>query len=381
MDFSIPEDLRLLQATARRFVQEELYPLERQYLLVDQVPADVRHAVERKAQAVGLWALAAPPELGGGGIPAVGLCLVQEERYKALLGRSELDPFGGDPSPALLTCAGDDYQRERFLLPVIRGEKHECLCQTEPNAGSDPSSLETTAVREGDSYLLDGTKIFIGRYYSDIFLTLATVDRRRGRRGITAFLIERDTPGFNIVRLIPMMDGATPAHIVLDHCVVPAHNRLGEEGEGFSAGQADLGRARIMWGPKCVGRSERCLEMGIRYAKQRVTFGRPIADRQAIQWMLADSAVEIHASRLMSYHAAWKVDQGLDVRQEASMVKLYSSEMQQRVVDRVVQIHGAYGLSKDLPLEKTYRVVRHDRIGEGTSEIHRFVIARNLLRD
>ncbi|MBI2912218.1 MAG: acyl-CoA dehydrogenase family protein, partial [Chloroflexi bacterium] len=282
MDFVIPEELRLLQTTARRFVQEELYPLERRYLLADQIPPDVRHAVELRARSVGLWALGTPPELGGGGVPALGLCLVQEERYKALLGRSELDPFGGDPSPALLTCAVDAYQREHFLLPVIRGEKHECLCQTEPNAGSDPSSLETMAVREGDHYVLNGTKIFIGRYYSDIFLTLATVDRRHGRRGITAFLIERDTPGFNIVRLIPMMDGATPAHIVLDHCVVPASHRLGEEGGGFAAGQADLGRARIMWGPKCVGRSERCLEMGIRYAKQRVTFGRPIADRQAI---------------------------------------------------------------------------------------------------
>jgi len=381
MDFQLPEELRLLQAAVRRFVQEEVYPLERQYLLADQIPPDVRHAVERQARSLGLWALGAPRELGGGGISALGLCLVQEERYKALLGRSELDPFGGDPSPALLTCAANAYQCERFLLPVIRGEKHECLCQTEPNAGSDPSSLETTAEREGENYVLNGTKIFIGRYYSDIFLTLATVDRRRGRRGITAFFIERDTPGFNIVRLIPMMDGATPAHIVLENCRVPATHRLGAEGEGFTVGQSDLARARIMWGPKCVGRSDRCLEMGIRYAKQRVTFGRPIADRQAIQWMLADSAVEIHASRLMSYHAAWKVDQGLDVRQEASMVKLYSSEMQQRVVDRVVQIHGAYGLSKDLPLEKTYRVVRHDRIGEGTSEIHRFVIARNLLRD
>ncbi len=382
MDFNFSEEERMVQQLTRRFVQEELYPLEKEYLHEDQLPIPVEKELERKARAIGLWALNTPKEHGGAGISTPGLCLVSEEKYHALLGDYRKSwGIGGDPSPIMYEMS--EEQKQRWFYPEVRGEKHGGFCQSEPNAGSDPASMETTAVRDGDEWVLNGVKLWISSAQrADFFQVLAVTDKeKRGRGGITCFIVEKGTPGFRVSRMVPMMGGEEVGELTFEDCRVPDFNRVGNVGYGFVLGQKLLAKGRLMHGPGAVGIADRCLDMGIKHAKVRVTFGQPIANRQAIQWMLADSAVEIHATRLMSWHCAWKYDQGQDIRQEASMVKVFSGEMSGRVVDRVVQIHGAYGLSKDLPLEKTYRVVRHRRVGEGTVEIHRFVIARNLLRD
>lgn len=371
----------MLQMMARRYTRDFLMPLEREYLLVDQLPDAVMEGLRAKARELGLWALPVPKEYGGAGVGMLGYCLVREETSHAVLGAMQGDGVEGAPSPALYSC--NEEQKERYFYPVIRGEKIAGFAQTEPNAGSDPAALEMTAIREGDHYIVNGTKTFIsGAGKQDFFTVLARTDpKSRGRAGISCIIVEKGTPGFRISRIIPMMAGEDPAELVFEDCRVPVKNRIGEEGEGFTLGQRFLGVGRLRFGPNCVGIGERALEMAVAYSKQRVTFGQPIAQRQSIQWMLADSAVEISASRLMTYHAAWKCDRGEDYRQEASIVKLFASEMVNRVVNRAVQIHGSLGLSKDLPLEKMFRQVRHKTIGEGTSEIHRFIIARNLLRD
>lgn len=383
MDFSIPEDLRMLQMTVRRYVQEVLMPMEQEYMKVERLPYEVVDDLEQRVKDMGLWALDVPTEYGGGDVSTMGMCLVSEELHKAMLPThpTPWHGFGPHVYPILYGCKGD--QIERFLLPVIRGEKHPSFAQTEPNAGSDPASIETTAVRSGDNYILNGTKTFImgSERRTDFWMVLATVDRSKGRAGITCFVVERGTPGFSIVREIKVFGGAFPFELALQDCVVPAKNRIGEEGEGFALGQRFLGRARLGFGPRTVGMGERCLEMSVRYAKQRVTFGRPIADRQAIQWMLADSAVEIHATRMLAYHCAWMADQKMDIRDAAARVKLWAAETAGRVTDRAIQIHGSLGMTDDMPLTRLWINTRHQRIGEGTSEMMRFIIARNLLRD
>ena len=381
MDFGLSEEQSMLQGLARRYTQEELLLLEREYLRFDRLPEDVMTQLEQKARSLGLWALTTPREVGGAGVGQLGSCLVREETSRAVLGAMQGDGIGGDPSPILYHCT--EAQKERFFYPVIRGDKKAGFAQTEPNVGSDPATLELRATRMGDTYVLDGIKTFIGGAGREDFYTVLvrTNPENRGRGGVSCVVVEQGTPGFQVARVIPMMAGEAPVELVFDNCVVPADNRIGEEGEGFALGQRFLGIGRLRFGPNCVGIAERALGMAVSYSKQRVTFGRPIADRQAIQWMLADSATEIHATRMMTYHAAVKADRGEDFRQEASIVKVYASEMVNRVVDRAVQVHGAVGLSKDLPLEKMYRQVRHKRIGEGTAEIQRFIIARNLLRD
>ncbi len=380
MDFTVPDEYRMLQMTVRRFVQEELMPLEKENY--ELVPPEVVDALQAKLRALGLWALEVPKELGGADFTSLGMAYVMEERHKCILQDGGDTIFGGNAEPILLACADDDYQRENYLLPVIRGEKRPSFAQTEPNWGSDPASMETLAVLQGENYIINGTKIFIGRARrADFFLLLAKTDRTKGRAGVTCFLVDRDAPGFKIVREIPMMDGQRPCELSLEDCIVPVKNRIGQEGEGFTLGQRNLGRGRMRFGPAALGRSERALEMAVRYSKQRVTFGAPIATRQAIQWMLADSAIEMDALRWMTYHGCWMADQGMDIRDTAARVKVFSSETEGRVVDRSLQIHGAIGLSKDLPLERLYRIVRHARIGEGTVEMMRFVVARNLLRD
>lgn len=380
MDFSIPEDLRLLQAAVRRFTQEELMPIEREYLHQERVPDEVIIRLEERVKELGWWMLGVPAEYGGGGVSELGMHLVLEETSKAIFGLIQEKGFGREPEPLLYHC--DEEQKERYLYPVIRGEKRATFAQTEPNAGSDPASLETTAVRQGDNYVLNGTKTFIhgSGKRTDFYEVLATVDRSKGRAGITCFIVEKDTPGFRVEREIPIMGGALTYELSFRDCVVPARNRIGEEGEGFALGQRYLGKGRLRFGPHSVGMAERALEMAIQYSKQRITFGQPLSQRQSIQWMLADSAVEIDCTRWMSYHGAWMYDQGMDIRDKASRVKLYASEMVGRVVDRALQVHGALGATDDLPLAKMYRQVRHARIGEGAAEIMRFVIARNLLR-
>ena len=280
---------------------------------------------------------------------------------------------------------GNDAMRENYYLPCVRGEKHFCFAQTEPNAGSDAAALETTAVKQRNGWVLNGTKVFItNAESSDFALVMTVTDKSKGHRGITMFVVDRKTdsrPGYEVTRMIQTLAEHSTCEIVLDNCLVPFDNIVGKEGEGFKLAQKYLEvRGRLHHAAQNLGVARRCLDMALDYAQQRVTFGKPLAERQAIQWMLADSAIEIHASRWMTYHCAWSADSGENIRAYAAIIKTYSDEMVNRVVDRAIQIHGGLGCTADLPLEKFYRRARIWKVGGGSTEMMRRLIARQLFR-
>ena len=381
MDFELPEDLAILQKTVRRFVQEEMIPLEKQVPETEDLPPEIMTRLQNKAKELGLWALEVPQELGGAGLGCLTICLIYEETSKtALLPFRGSSIFGPRVGPILLSC--DEAQKEKYLYPVIRGEKRACFAMSEPNAGSDAASIRTTAIKDGNSYVINGAKTWIsGADKSDFAQVFAVTDPSKGAKGITCFLVDMDTPGVKITNKIEMMISDRPCEVVFQDCRVPESAVVGGCGRGFEIGQKWLTFNRIVsHGAKALGVAERCIEMSVKYAKQRVTFGKPLITRQAIQWMLADSACQLYAARLMVHHAAWKLDHGLDAHFETAMVKLHCSEMVGGVVDKALQIHGAMGLTKDLPIERWYRDVRSRRITEGTSEIQRMLIARHLIR-
>ena len=379
MDFSIPEELRILRDSARRFVQQELLPLEPLYANKADIPDDVRAALQAKAKALGFWIFDLPEEFGGGGVGYLGMCLVFEELARcnvpSFRAPTVFTPYLGS---VLFKCTPE--QQEKYLRPVISGDKRTCFALTEPNGGSDPSQMRTTAVREGDHYRINGNKIFItGADKADFVQLFARTGDTVGGAGVSCFLIDRDTPGMRLGQNFELMSPDRPWELVFEDVLVPASQMVGEPGRGWELARGFLDVGRLIHGPKAIGRAERALEMAIAYAKQRTTFGEPLANRQAIQWMIADSAVELNAARLMTYHAAWRADQGMNFHMEASQVKLYADDMYMRVVDRAIQIHGGIGLSCELPLELMYRDARSRTITEGSSEMQRIIIAKEML--
>ncbi len=378
MDFTIPEELTMLQSTVRKFVEEELQPIEMQVPGGNRLPEPHWTDLCNKAKALGLWALDAPEEYGGGGVSTLGMTLVHQERCKTTAG---IGVFGS-AGPNIL-YEGTTEQIEKYLKPVIRGEKRSFFAQTEPHTGSDPASLATRALLEGDHYIINGGKTFISDVGgADFGLVFAKTDTARGRAGVTCFIVESGTPGFKVIRQIPTLHSMLDAfELAFDDVRVPVANRLGEEGQGFALGQRWLGRNRLMFGARHVGVAERLIPMAARYAKMRVTFGQPIAARQAIQWMLADAWTWNYAMRNMVRHAAWMYDRGDDSRQEIAAVKAFVCDFSFRTIDNIMQIFGAVGTSTDLPIERYWRQARHTRIAEGTTEMMKFIIARNILRD
>jgi acyl-CoA dehydrogenase len=272
--------------------------------------------------------------------------------------------------------------KEKYLLPVLRGEKRACFAQTEPDAGSDPGSMRTTAVRHGDHYVINGTKRFIsGAGKSDFMQLMAATDRSKGSKGgISCFLVDFDTPGVKLGARYNTMMGDQPWEIIFEDVKVPVSHRVGGEGEGFKLGQKWLGVGRVSHGARALGVAERCLELATSYAKQRVTFGKPLADRQGIQWMLADMYIELQAARLLVYNAACQIEAGVDARTDAYICKYYADEMAFKAADMCMQIHGGIGLTTDLPIEKFWRQQRSYRITEGASEVMKTVIARHVLK-
>jgi len=385
MDFSISEETRLLQKTMRDFVEKDCFPIEQGMMRQDpdwvELPPDIFQELRGKLRRMGMWALDVPPEYGGKGLDTVSYCLVTEEQYRTTLGTAHHSPFWG-PSSVMLFPAlyrGTPYQKENYLLPLIRGEKRAALAQTEPEAGADAAAIKTTATRDGADWVIEGTKRFCTMADRVQFLYVTAVtDKARGRDGISVFLVDTNTPGLRIGRIIPVIRPQYSTELVFANCRVPDRQRL--EGSGWEVTQEGLGNLRMLLAQGCVGRAVRAVELATSYVQRRVTFGQPLATRQAIQWMLADSAMEIHLTRLLALEGAWKVDQGQDVRQEASMIKVFATEMCFRVLDRCIQCFGGLGVTKELPLERWFREMRVLRIGEGPSEVHRMVIARNLLR-
>lgn len=383
MDFNLSDEQLLLKETVRRFVDEELIPLEAEYRPeADAMPEEYLRPLQKKAKAIGLWLLDIPKEYGGADLDLLTRCVISEE-----LGRTVVIPyrmnevFGPDVRPPLLYCKGE--QKEKYLYPVLNGEKRMCFALTEPDAGSDPAGMQTRAVRDGDDFILNGTKRFIsGAGYAQFAQVWALTDpEKRARGGITSFLVDMDTPGVNLTRQQPTMMGDSPWEIVFDNVRVPVANVLGEVGQGFAITQEWLTDGRVRChGSQSVGMAQRALEMMMDYAQDRVTFGKPLSERQIIQFMIADSAIEVHAARLMVSECAWRYDRGENVRDTSYMVKITCTEMASRVVDRAIQVFGGMGLTKELPLEWMYRQLRSIRITEGATEVLRWRLARNLLK-
>ncbi|WP_033289737.1 acyl-CoA dehydrogenase family protein [Amycolatopsis jejuensis] len=375
MDFEIPGELALFVDGVRQFRERELMPLEPDFLRAGRFTSEQRSTLENRARQQGFWALDVPADHGGQGLGTLGTCLVAEELYK----HPAMFEFGGSPEPVLYE--GTPEQKERYLYPIIKEEKRCCYAFTEPSGGSDVAAMRTTAVREGDNWVINGTKTFISHAErADFVILFATTDRTLGARGVTCFLVDTGTPGFTLSRPIPTMgDDWEPYELTFDHCVVPDANRLGPTGGGWALANDQLTHGRLKIAAYQLGIAQRCVEIAVDWARNRVTWGRPIASRQAIQWMLADSVTELEAARWLVYHAAWLADEGHPIKTEAFKAKLYATEMAQRVTDRCLQILGGMGYSKELPIQSFYRQVRVWRIGHGTAEIHRWMIARDLL--
>ena len=380
MDFALSEEQRLLVETARRFVRTELMPLERELEQTRQLDPATARAIFEKSKALGLYAVNIPVEYGGGGLSAVDTCLAEEQfghTTDILIRRA----FGNVYEVLLLANA---LQRERWLEPAVRGERVFSVCFTEPEAGSDAAGIKSRAVRDGDGWLLSGQKIFISDgTFSDFFVVSAVTDPSKGAKGISLFILDKGMPGFTIGRDQPMMGLAGTSHVELffDNVRLGPEHLLGQEGRGLNHAFETLGRIRLAQiGARAVGKATRILDMTTDYARERRQFGKPIGEQQLIQQLLADGAIEINAARLLLLQAAAEIDQGRDARERISMVKVYAAEMLGRVADRAVQVFGGMGYCKDLPIEKFYRDARIFRIFDGTSEIHRTVIARSMLK-
>jgi acyl-CoA dehydrogenase len=381
MDFELPEELRLLKENIRRFVDRELIPLEREVVNDIKLQKELPQRLRDKVEGLGLWLYDVPEEFGGLGLGMMAKVVVWSEvsRTTALPARN-LNIFGPPVSPILYTLEGK--AREQYLLPVISGEKRSCFAQTEAEAGSDPAAMRTNAVRDGDFYVINGVKRFItGADEADFAQVFAVTDpEKRSRGGITGFLVDMDTPGVKVAASYDLMVDDKPCEIVFDNVRVPAWKRIGKEGEGFRQAQSWLNSGRIRHGARSLGVIERCLELGMSYAKQRKTFGAPLAERQSVQWPLIDSYMDAHKLRLMLHHAAWKFDRGEDCREEAFMVKIFGDERSFWAADRCMAIHGGMGLSKELPIERFFRDQRSMMITEGAVEVLRMALARMILK-
>ena len=380
MDFELDDEQRAIVDTVRRFVAHELYPHEDEVERLGDVPAELVEAIRAKAVDAGLYAANMPAELGGGGLDAVGMTLAERELGKASYA---LQWLVARPSNILLACEGE--QRERYLLPAIRGERHDCLAMTEPGAGSDVRSMTTKAVRDGGDYVITGSKHFISNAELADFVILfaaTAADAAAGKRPITAFLVDLDTPGLSVRRGSASVShrGFHHCELAFDGCRVPESQRLGDEGRGFELMGEWLGPSRLTVAAASVGRARRVLEMTTRWAAERVQFGQPIGRFQGVGFPLADMATELEAAELLTLRAAWKLDQGTMTDQDAAIAKVFASEALGRITDRAVQIFGGMGLVTELPIERFWRDARVERIWDGTSEIQRHIISRSLLR-
>jgi acyl-CoA dehydrogenase len=377
----IPEELLLLKRTVREFVEGRLQPIEQQVEDDDKIPA----AVLKEMGALGFFGLPFPEEYGGVGAGDFGYCLALEEFGRTSAAFSNLIGAHTSIGSMSIYLGGTEDQKKRYLPDLTAGRKIAAFSLTEPSSGSDAASIQTSAKRQGDRWLLNGTKIWVTNGpIADVVVVYAANDRALGPRGgITAFIVEKGFRGFRVGRIDEKMGlhGSHTGELVFEDCEVPDENVLGgTAGTGFKTalGALDIGRISLAAG--AVGSSQYLLELAIAHAKRRVQFGKPIAVNQAIQWMLADSAVEIHAARLMVYDAALKLDRGVRASTEAAMVKVYASELAGRVVDRVLQIFGGMGYMKGSPVERAYRDARILRIYEGTSEVQRMIVAEELLK-
>ena len=380
MDFSPTEEQCLLVATIRAFVDDELRPLEARIEETGHLADDIAAEIRAKSQALGLYAVNIPTEYGGGGLPVLDWMIAEEQfgRTSDILIRRAF----GNVYEILLE--GTDAQIETYLLPAVRGERTFSVAFTEPEAGSDAAAISTKAVRQGDGWVLNGVKHFISDgLYSDFFIVTAVTDPDAGARGISTFILDKGRPGFTVGRDQPMMGLRGTSHVEMrfENVELDEGCLLGQEGQGLKLALATLGRVRLAQvAARAVGKASMILDDCLDYARNRRQFGSAIGEFQLIQQMLADSAMEINACRLALWQTASRIDAGDEARGAISMLKVQASEMLGRVVDRAVQIYGGAGYCRDLPIERYYRDARIARIYDGTSEIHRMVMARQMMK-
>ncbi len=379
------EEHRMLQDLVAKFVDRELIPLEP--VVLKREAEGGKFALSEaeaapllaKCKELGLWGLDSPEEFGGANLPVAALALVNEELARTVT------PFifpPDSPNLHMMVQVASPWQRERYLEPYARGEATSCIAISEPGAGGDPAGMTTRAVQSGDDWVINGRKIWVSNVPNcDFIILMARTGEGKRQEGVTAFIVERGTPGFIIEREIPMIGGRRTYELVFEDCRVPARQVLGEIGKGYAPMQLRLNVRRLEMGARCVGMSRRALTMMMEHVKERTTFGAKLADRQAIQWWIADAATRIHACRLMVHHAAETLDAGGDVRGQASMIKVFGTEMATDIIDQAMQSFGAMGMTKELPLQQFASLIRVMRIYEGPTEVHRMSLARRVLKE
>ncbi|BBX27029.1 acyl-CoA dehydrogenase family protein [Mycolicibacterium alvei] len=371
----------MLRDTVRRFMDAHVHPLEEK-LDHDTVglPREQLVELQSKARELGLWALQTPEQYGGAGLSVLGQVVVAEEAAKCRMGAffPALGAFGGNPPNIMFKASAEQF--EKYARPIIDGTMSKAYTAiTEASGGSDPArAIKLKAVRDGDTYVLDGSKMWISHAPgADWGVVYARTGE--GRQGISAFILEKDTTGVTFSR-IPVMASFAPYELHFDNVLLAADQLIGAEGQGFSLASDFLIHGRILYAAGPIGIAQSALDLACQWAKDRDVFGGRLADKQGVQWMLVDSEVELRAARLLMYQAAWNADLGRNVRVDASVAKMYGTEVAYKVVDRCIQLHGALGISAELPLERWFRDLRVKRLGEGATEVQREVIARSLLR-
>ncbi|MFN3721450.1 MAG: acyl-CoA dehydrogenase family protein [Paracoccaceae bacterium] len=383
MHFALSDEQRMIIDTTRGFVAAELYPHELAVERADHLPLELIREIQKKAIAAGLYAANMPVGVGGAGLDTLSWLLYERE-----LGRANYAlHWTCVARPSNILLAGTAEQRERYLMPCIRGETWDCLAMTEPGAGSDLRGMKATARQDGGDWVLNGTKHFISHAdlagFTIAFMATGEENTPRGpKKRITAFFVDKGTPGFKVrdgYRNVSHR-GYSNAVLEFDDCRVPEENVLGEVHKGFEVANTWLGATRLQVAATCLGRADRALQMAIGYAAQRHQFGQSIGKFQGVSFKLADMAMELKAAELLTWEAAWKFDQGTVTEADMSMAKLKATEVLAMIADEAIQIHGGMGLMDELPLERIWRDARVERIWEGTSEIQRHIISRELLR-
>jgi acyl-CoA dehydrogenase len=379
MNFQLPEELVELKKSVREFVDAELIPISQQVEDDDKIPDKVLNQMKE----LGYFGLPFPEQYGGLGVGYLGYCVALEELGRANAAYGNILGAHTSISGGTILLGGNEQQKEKYLKPMAAGKMLGAFALTEPSSGSDAASIRTTAFKKGDRYIINGQKLWITNGpYADVITVYASTDKTLGPKGISAFIVEKGTEGLDYGKTDHKMGlhGSHTCPLFFEDMEVAEEQRLGPEGTGFYTAMKALDGGRVSLAAGAVGGAQAMLDMSVKQAKERQQFGKAIGENQAIQWMLADMETEIHAARLMTYHAAWKLDQGLRASHEAAMVKVYASEMANRVADKALQIHGGSGYMHDSPVERAYRDVRILKIYEGTSEVQRMIIAQDLLR-
>ena len=383
MQFGLTEEQQMIVETTRSFVENELYPHEMEVERTGHLRMDLIKEIQAKAMQAGLYAANMPAEVGGAGLDTLSWLLYEKELGKANYALH----WTCVARPSNILLAGTEEQRQKYLYPCIRGEKWDCLAMTEPGAGSDLRGMKASARPDGDDWVLNGTKHFISHAdladFAICFMASGEEETPRGKKKlITAFFVDKGTPGFTVrdgYRNVSHR-GYTNAILEFDNCRIPKSQILGEVHKGFEVANTWLGATRLQVAATCLGRAERALAHAVQYAAERQQFGQQIGKFQGISFKLADMALELKAAELLTWEAAWKFDQGTVTEADMSMAKLKATEVLAFIADEAIQIHGGMGLMDDLPLERIWRDARVERIWEGTSEIQRHIISRQMLR-